>query len=148
VRRAAGHGKTHQMRSGKSLPRQWGKVPCPGPAKNGDPAGDRGIRPGAGFRRSPLHDRRADGARRWQNRPTQVELAFVGRLFPDPKRLGKSLSNEGHGFSRAVNGLHKNTTPLAPRMKRKYNSPNSCNQTKANRSDAVQITFRTRGMGL
>ena len=25
--------------------------------------------------------------------------------FTDPKMLGKRLSNEGHGFSRAVNGL-------------------------------------------
>jgi hypothetical protein len=25
--------------------------------------------------------------------------------FTDPKRLGKRLSNEGHGFSRAVNSL-------------------------------------------
>jgi hypothetical protein len=29
----------------------------------------------------------------------------IAEIFPDPKRLGKKLPNEGHGFSRAVNSL-------------------------------------------
>jgi len=32
-------------------------------------------------------------------------IGTAHEAFTDPKRLGKRLSNEGHGFSRAVKGL-------------------------------------------
>jgi hypothetical protein len=44
------------------------------------------------------------------SRPVQIRFFSwpnwtAPEAFTDPKRLGKRLSNEGHGFSRAVKGL-------------------------------------------
>jgi NAD(P)-dependent dehydrogenase (short-subunit alcohol dehydrogenase family) len=41
--------------------RQWAKSHVPGLEKNGDRGGDRGVRTGSRFRRSPVHDGLADG---------------------------------------------------------------------------------------
>jgi hypothetical protein len=52
-----------------------------------------GLRPGLGSAR-PVQIRSFS----WPN-------WTAPEAFTDPKRLGKRLSNEGHGFSRAVKGL-------------------------------------------
>jgi hypothetical protein len=77
------HGKRTRCDLGNCRP-AMGKVPCRGPAKNGDPPGDRGVRPGLGFPGSPLHDGRTDGGRRWQNRPRRLKYREGQHNRPRP----------------------------------------------------------------